>query len=181
MNRAKTSCLSKTSRIKAFKRSRLPFVIGLVLSGQVLAGPEGEEVVGGAGNVSRSGNDTIINQATDRLAINWQSFDVNSDERVQFIQPSSSSVALNNILSNTASHIRGQVEANGQLVFVNPHGIIFGESAVVNAGGILASGLSINPSDFMNGDLTFSAMANTDGVVINSGLLNAATGGSVNI
>jgi len=181
MNRAKPSRLSKTSPIKAFKRSRLPFVIGLVLAGQVLAGPEGEEVVGGAGSVSRSDNATIINQATDRLAINWQNFDVNSDERVQFIQPSSFSVALNNILSNTASNINGRVDANGQLVFVNPHGIIFGRNAVVNAGGVLASGLSINPNDFMNGELTFSAMANTDGVVMNSGLLNAATGGSVNI
>ena len=181
MNRAKPLRLPNTSRIKTFKRSRLPFVIGLILAGQVLAGPEGEEVVGGAGSVSRSDNATIINQATDRLAINWQNFDVNSDERVQFIQPSSFSVALNNILSNTASNINGRVDANGQLVFVNPHGIIFGRNAVVNAGGVLASGLSINPNDFMNGELTFSAMANTGGVVINSGLLNAATGGSVSL
>ena len=168
-------------QVETFKRAPLPLFIGLVLAGHAVAGPDGEEVVGGVGSVSRSGSETIINQTTDRLAINWRNFDVNNDERVQFIQPSSSSVALNNILSNTASHINGRIDANGQLIFVNPHGLIFGQNSVVDAGGGLASGLSIDPNDFMNGNLTFSALENSDGVVINVGLLNAATGGSVNL
>ena len=90
-------------------------------------------------------------------------------------------MALNNILSNTASRINGRIDANGQLIFVNPHGLIFGQNSVVNAGGVLASGLSIDPNDFMNGNLTFSALENSDGIVINAGILNAAMGGSISL
>ncbi|TVZ38956.1 hypothetical protein P886_3342 [Alteromonadaceae bacterium 2753L.S.0a.02] len=181
MTRAITKQKNKSSSYRTFRQAPLPFFIGLVLAGNAIAGPEGEQVVGGVGSVSRTGKETVINQATDRLAINWRNFDVNSDERVQFIQPSNSSVALNNILSNTASHINGRIDANGQLIFVNPHGLIFGQNSVINAGGILASGLSIDANDFINGNLTFSALENTDGLVINAGLLNAATGGSVSL
>lgn len=154
-------------------------ISGLILSEIAAAGLEGGKIVGGAGNINHAGNTTTINQNTDRLAIDWQSFDVGSDERVNFVQPGSSSVALNRILSNYGSQINGRINANGHVVLVNPNGIVFGAGSVINAGGILASGLSIDPADFMNGDYTFKAIEGTDGVVINSGLINAATGGNV--
>ena len=81
-----------------FRRCALAVAVSSVLWGTAMAGPEGGEVVGGAGDINHNGSTTTINQATDRMAINWQSFDVAADERVQFIQPSSSSIALNNIL-----------------------------------------------------------------------------------
>ncbi len=151
----------------------------VTLSCAVFAGPEGGDVVGGAGSISRSGTTTTINQATDRMAIDWQSYDVNANERVNYIQPDSSSVSLNRILSNRGSQIHGRIDANGQVFLINPNGIIFGENSVVNVGGILASGLSIDPSDFMNGDYAFKSIEGTDGLVINAGLINAATGGNV--
>ena len=175
---------SQATRLKKFKPHPLVFAIamaGLGLPTGVVAGPQGGVVTGGAGTISQGNNTTTINQATDRLAIDWQSFDVAADERVQYIQPDSSSVALNRILSNRGSEIHGRIDANGQVILVNPNGVIFGENAVVNAGGILASGLSIDPADFMNGDLHFQALEGTDGLVINSGLLHAAAGGSVSL
>ena len=175
---------SQATRLKKFKPHPLVFAIamaGLGLPTGVMAGPQGGVVTGGAGTISQGNNTTTINQATDRLAIDWQSFDVAADERVQYIQPDSSSVALNRILSNRGSEIHGRIDANGQVILVNPNGVIFGENSVVNAGGILASGLSIDPADFMNGDLHFQALEGTDGLVINSGLLHAATGGSVSL
>ncbi|WP_075186902.1 filamentous hemagglutinin N-terminal domain-containing protein [Teredinibacter haidensis] len=181
MSRATPLRSPNSPLIKSFKRAPLPFFIGLILAGHVYAGPEGGEIVGGAGTINHSGTTTTINQNTDLMAIDWQSFDVNSNERVQYIQPDSSSVSLNRIMSNSASHINGRVDANGHLIFVNPHGIMFGENSVINAGGILASGLSINPNDFMNGATTFSAVDGAEGFVINSGTLNAATGGSVTL
>ncbi len=151
----------------------------ILMSALAFAGPEGGVVKGGAGAISRAGNTTTIEQATERMAIDWSSYNVAADERVQYIQPNSSSVSLNRIMSNTGSEIHGRIDANGQVILMNPHGILFGENSVVNAGGILATGLSIDADDFMNGDFTFRAMEGTDGVVINSGILNAATGGSV--
>uniref|UniRef100_UPI00165FE745 filamentous hemagglutinin N-terminal domain-containing protein n=1 Tax=Teredinibacter waterburyi TaxID=1500538 RepID=UPI00165FE745 len=165
----------------ASKRSLLALAVTSAVCSMAQAGPEGGEVVGGAGDINHNGSTTTINQATDRMAINWQSFDVAADERVQFIQPSSSSIALNNILSNHGSKIQGQIDANGQVFLINPNGVIFGGNATVNVGGILASGLSINPEDFMNNNFAFSALENAEGKVINSGLINAATGGSVTL
>lgn len=172
--------LPSSSNKSTLKKCALSLAISsLILAETASAGPEGGQIVGGAGNINRSGNTTTINQNTERLAIDWQSFDVGSDERVNFVQPGSSSVALNRILSNYGSQINGRIDANGHVVLVNPNGIVFGAGSVINAGGILASGLSIDPADFMNGDYTFKALEGTDGVVINSGLINAATGGSV--
>ncbi len=145
------------------------------------AGPEGGVVKGGEGSISSVGNTTTIDQLTDRMAIDWQSYDVASDELVKYLQPSSSSISLNRILSNKGSEIMGQIGANGHVFLINPNGIIFGEGSSINVGGILASGLDINPDDFMNGDFAFSALEDAEGKVINAGLINAATGGSVSL
>jgi filamentous hemagglutinin family protein len=148
-------------------------------AGNALAGPEGAQVVGGAGNISQSGLTTTINQSTQNMAINWQSYNVSADERVQYIQPNSSSISLNRILSNNGSTIAGRIDANGQVILVNPNGIFFTPTSVVNVGGIIASGLDIAPSDFMNGNYIFNEVLGTDGKVINNGTINASLGGNV--
>ena len=74
----------------------------------VSAAPTGGNVVGGSGSISQSNLTTTINQASQNLAVDWQSFNVNIDERVQFIQPNTSSIALNRILGNKGSVIQGQ-------------------------------------------------------------------------
>src|SRR5690606_6428329 len=135
----------------------------------VLAGPAGGKVVGGGGSIDQSGLNTTIRQQTDRMAIDWQSFNVAADEKVKFIQPGSSSIALNRVLSHTGSEIHGQIEANGHILLVNPNGVFFGEYSRINVGGMIASGLQVDPNDFMNGDFTLTAMEVTDGKVINSG------------
>lgn len=95
-------------------------------AGQLWAAPEGGEVVGGEGVIEQSGVDTLIHQATERLAIDWQSFDIAANERVEFIQPSSSSIALNRVLSNNGTQILGRIDSNGQVMVVNPNGVNFG-------------------------------------------------------
>src|SRR5690554_6709402 len=154
----------------------------LILSATpAFAAPAGGKVVGGDGSIDQSGLNTTIRQQTDRMAIDWQSFNVAADEKVKFIQPGSSSVALNRVLSHTGSEIHGQIEANGHILLVNPNGVFFGENSRINVGGMIASGLHIDPNDFMNGEFTLTAIEGTDGKVINSGIINAATGGSVTL
>ncbi|MFK5914031.1 MAG: filamentous hemagglutinin N-terminal domain-containing protein [Woeseiaceae bacterium] len=146
------------------------------IGGNVVSG----ELVGGGSSITPSSNlTTTINQASQNLAIDWQSFNVNSNERVQFIQPNSSSIALNRILSNNGSVIQGQIDANGQVILVNPHGVFFSSTASVNVGGLIASTLDIAPTDFMNGNYIFNEVVGVDGVVINSGTINASLGGNV--
>jgi len=151
----------------------------VMAAGNALAGPEGAQVVGGAGSISQSGLTTTINQSTQNMAINWQSYNVDADERVQYIQPNSSSISLNRILSNNGSTIAGRIDANGQVILVNPNGVFFTPTSVVNVGGIIASGLDIVPSDFMNGNYIFNEVLDTEGKVINSGTINASLGGNV--
>jgi filamentous hemagglutinin family protein len=153
----------------------------LMVAGQLWASPEGGEVVGGEGVIDQAGTETTIHQTTERMAIDWKSFDVKADERVQFIQPKSTSVALNRVLSHKGSEILGRIDANGQVILINPNGIVFGKDSQINVGGMIASGLSIDPNDFMNGEFTLTAIEGTEGKIINSGIINAATGGSVTL
>lgn len=145
----------------------------------VHAGPVGGDVVGGSGAITQSGANTTVNQTTQNMAINWQSYNVNTDERVQYIQPNASSISLNRILSNNGSTIAGRIDANGQVILVNPNGVFFTPTSVINVGGIIASGLDIQPTDFMNGNYIFNEVLGADGAVIHSGIINASLGGNV--
>ena len=135
-------------------------------------------MVGGTGSISQTGVNTTINQTSQNMAIDWQGYNVNVDERVQYIQPDSSSISLNRILSQNGSTIAGRIDANGQVVLVNPNGIFFTPTSIINVGGIIASGLNIQPGDFMNGNYIFDEVLGTDGAVINSGMINASLGGN---
>ena len=62
------------------------------------------------GNVSvnQSSNSTVVNQQSQQAIINWKSFNIGAGEKTQFVQPNSSSVALNRINPNMgASQIFG--------------------------------------------------------------------------
>jgi len=146
-----------------------------------IAGPAGGQVVGGSGSISQSGLNTTINQTSQNMAIDWQSYNLNANERVQYLQPNSSSISLNRILSQNGSTIAGRIDANGQVILVNPNGIFFTPTSIINVGGIIASGLNIQPNDFMNGHYMFNEVLDTDGAVINSGIINASLGGNVTL
>src|SRR5690348_3244562 len=49
-----------------------------------LAGPEGGQVTAGAGTISQTGTTTTINQSSQNLSLNWQSFNVAPQETVNF-------------------------------------------------------------------------------------------------
>ncbi|WP_187411239.1 filamentous hemagglutinin N-terminal domain-containing protein [Saccharophagus sp. K07] len=164
-----------------FPKSKLALAIAahIFLSGNALGAPDGGNIVGGSGVIEQGVDVTKVVQESSRLAVDWQSFDIGKNERVEFIQPGQSAVALNRILGNKGTEILGRIDANGHVILVNPRGVVFGESATINVGGLVASGLQINPDDFMNGDLVFKRIEGSDGTVINSGMINAASGGNV--
>ncbi|HET6239756.1 MAG TPA: hypothetical protein VFE41_33085, partial [Acetobacteraceae bacterium] len=59
------------------------------------ARPGGGVVTAGSASIGSSASTTTITQSSQRAAINWQSFNVGSRQTVDFVQPSSSAVALN--------------------------------------------------------------------------------------
>ena len=109
----------------------------------LFANPTGLEIKDGNASYAR-GNECVI-QASDGAVLHWQSFSIDPNETVTFVQPSDSAWALNKVVGKEASNILGTLSANGQLVLLNPHGILFGQGATVDVGGIIASTLGEGP------------------------------------
>lgn len=145
---------------------------------QAYAGPSGGTIVGGSGSITQGENTTLVEQYSDRLAIDWRDFNVGKGERVTFQQPSSSSTALNRIFDQNPSQIFGAIEANGRIYLMNPNGLIIGESARIDVASLVAGSLTMNLDDFMLGNDQFDI---GEGSVINQGVIQAAIGGSVNL
>ncbi|WP_158229010.1 YDG domain-containing protein [Chitinimonas sp. BJB300] len=135
--------------------------------------PSGGQIVSGSGNISQSGNAMTVNQATDKLITNWQSFDIGNQASVSFNQPGADSIALNRITGQSPTQIFGQLNANGQVILMNPAGVVFGQGSQVNVGGIVASTLSLTDTDFLGGRLRF---VGTSGEIVNQGTLSAQGG-----
>ncbi|MGI9282630.1 MAG: filamentous hemagglutinin N-terminal domain-containing protein, partial [Endozoicomonas sp.] len=145
-------------------------------SEMVLAAPQGGVVVGGDGSISVDGKITNVDQASDLLAIDWETFNVDADEMVRFIQSSSSDMVLNRILDENPSAIFGTIDAKGHVLLVNPRGLLFTETSQINVNSLVASGLDIKTEDFMNGNYIFEGKAGTEGYVINKGSISAVSG-----
>src|SRR5690606_10821990 len=112
------------------------------------AEPSGGVVAAGAATIGGAPGSMVINQTTSNAVINWQSFGINAGESVQFVQPSSSSVALNRVVGANPSNITGNLSSNGKVFLVNPNGILFGSGASVNVGGLVASTQEITDANF---------------------------------
>ncbi|HGG5186080.1 TPA: beta strand repeat-containing protein, partial [Salmonella enterica] len=153
-----------------------------MLPGLALANPDlpvGGQVVAGQGSISTGGNQMTIHQSTHGLVTNWNSFDIGQNHTVQFVQPDSSAVALNRVTGGHESQILGTLTANGQVMLVNPAGVMFGKGAKVNTAGLLASTKNIGTEDFMAGRYTFSGGSHPGAEIVNQGSLTTTKGGYI--
>ncbi|KTT05017.1 filamentous hemagglutinin, partial [Pseudomonas oryzihabitans] len=141
------------------------------------AGPTGGQITAGSGTINQSGSTTTINQGSQNLSLNWQSFNTSASETVNFSQPSTSAIAVNRIADQNPTQFLGKLNANGQVYLINPNGIVFGAGAQVNVGGLVASTLDINDSAASGNARSFSGTG--AGSVVNKGTINTANGGYV--
>jgi trimeric autotransporter adhesin len=182
----KTNCPVSRTRIdlRAYPRLK-PLLLAIFSMTQWNASPvlaaDGSQIIQGKGSVQTNQQTTTINQQSNALILNWNNFNIAPNERVQFLQPSSSSIALNRVLSSDPTSIFGQLLANGQIFLINPNGITFGANAQINVGSLVASTLDISDADFLSGAASgkfiFSGAGN--GRIVNQGTINAANGGHV--
>ena len=140
--------------------------------------PVGGAVAAGSATINTVGSTMNINQTSNRVAINWNGFDIGSNATVNFVQPSASAVALNRVNSANPSQIYGNLNANGQVFLMNSAGVYFAPGANVNVGGIVATTHQMGDADFMNGSNTFSRNGST-GSVINDGTIKSGIGGYI--
>ncbi|ECN3094471.1 filamentous hemagglutinin N-terminal domain-containing protein, partial [Salmonella enterica subsp. enterica serovar Derby] len=163
----------------------LAFLTGLIVSllpGMALANPSlptGGQIVAGQGSISTSGNQMTVNQNTQGMVTNWNSFDIGKNHTVQFVQPGSSAVALNRVTGGHESQILGTLKANGQVMLINPAGVMFGKDAKVNTAGLVASTKNISNEDFMAGRYTFSGGSQPGAEIVNQGSLTTTKGGYI--
>jgi filamentous hemagglutinin family protein len=143
-----------------------------------VAGPQGGVVVDGNAHINYQDALTLINQHTDAITINWQNFDIAAGETVTFLQPDANSYALNRVLTGDGTQINGQLNANGRVFVLDANGVLFGESARVNVGSLVASTLDISDADFANGHFSFEGQGNA-GKVTNLGSITVADTGAV--
>ena len=140
--------------------------------------PTDGRVVSGAGSIGAVGNQMTVTQNTQNMIVNWNTFNIGSQAGVNFVQPNAQATALNRVLSADPSRIMGSLTANGRVFLINPSGVLFGNGARVDVGGIVASTLNISDGNFMTGHYLFEKSASA-GSVINQGTITAKDGGFV--
>ena len=147
------------------------------------ANPTGGTVAQGAATITTAGSQLTIQQTSANAYINWQSFNIPAGETTTFIQPSSASVAWNQINGGNASQILGNLNANGIVILQNPSGFYIGGQATITAHGLVmttAASATPAPNVFSGGAWQFNTPPPT-AKIINYGQINTdgKTGGSV--
>ena len=173
-------CFNTASRRRFFARVLFCHSIATALVLPAYAQPVGGQVSAGAGTIDQTvANTTTINQTTQNLAINWQSFDIGQQRsRAASTNPTHRPSPSTAFSARIPASILGSLSANGQVFVLNPNGVLFGAGSQVNVGGLVASTLSLSDADFMAGKYGFSN-GGTAGSVVNQGALTAAQGGYI--
>ena len=140
--------------------------------------PENPNLINGEATIYSSANNLAIEQKTDKISINWDTFNIGSSAIVEFFQPNNKSVALNRVNSSDPSYIYGDLRANGQLIFINPSGVLFKGGSKVDVGAMIATTLNMSDDHFLNGNYTFKDQNDT-GRIVNEGNIKAKNGGTI--
>src|SRR5689334_18163625 len=122
------------------RRTMVAAVAALFADGALAQVPTGGTVTAGSATITPSTNAVAVSQTSSRAIIDWTTFNIGSGSSVIFTQPSSTAVAVNRVgAAGGASAIDGALGANGNVMILNPNGVMFGRTATVNVAGLIAS------------------------------------------
>lgn len=145
--------------VKSTYRKRLGFLalaisVQIMCAGAVYAAhglPAGENIHNTPINgisvpdaiVKRDSLNTIMNIEQNKDVhigmINWDSFDIASGNVVNIKQHSMGDTLINRVVGSNLSTINGNLNATGNVVLINPNGMVFGDDCTINVGGFAAS------------------------------------------
>jgi filamentous hemagglutinin family protein len=163
----------------AFKYHKLLASSLLICSTSSWALPTGDQLVAGQATVSTpTANVMQIDQASQQAIINWQTFSIAQNQAVNIQQPNANAALLNRVVGQDASQIQGQLNANGQVYLVNPNGVLFGKTAQVDVGGLIATTSNISNADFLSGKPHFT-QSGKKAIIDNQGAIKTPVGGVV--
>ena len=158
-------------------------LLALALGGTGYAMPAGGQIQSGQGAIALNGKTMTVTQNSGKMAVDWTQFNIARDEAVKFAQPGRDAVALNRITGGQKSVIDGALSANGNLLLVNPNGVVFGKTATVDVGSLVASTAQLN-DPFMKSfagstaNLNLTIGEGNTSTILNEGTI-AAQGGLV--
>ncbi|MBM3208149.1 MAG: filamentous hemagglutinin N-terminal domain-containing protein, partial [Chlamydiae bacterium] len=162
-----------------FSRLITSIAVFSALPDMVFSLPKGAQVESGSADISTT-SDSMVLKVSHKAIINYDKFRIEKGEKVRFIQPKKSSVALNRVKGSHPSEIFGNLESNGHLFLVNPYGVVFGPTAQVNVGSIVVSTLGIASQEFLNDTYRFVLAEDALGSsIVNQGSIRASNEGSV--
>ncbi len=141
--------------------------------------PQGGEIQGGSAEITYTDKRLDINQHSDRLVIDWDSFNIGKNATTEFHQPGSSSLAVNRVLSSGVdpTQILGTLKANGKVMVLDPNGVFFGQDSVIDVGSLIASTGNIDISAVMRGDTILEITGAHQGSIVNYGTISVAEAG----
>ena len=157
-------------------------ILAALLSGGMLLLPNWGYALPSGGNVVTQNGSIVTNGSSmdvtgsGNVAINWNSFDIAQNETVNFQKMNA---VLNYVSGGSRSEIYGKINGAGVNVFlVNPSGILFGKTAQVNVGQLMASTRRLEAGELtgFNGSLAplmAAKAAEVQADIINLGKLTA--------
>jgi filamentous hemagglutinin family protein len=126
--------------------------------------PTGASIQSGNINITNeTANKLRIDQTSTRGIINWNTFDIGKNSHVHFNHASASHSTLNRVTAqDDASKIMGKLTAKGNIMLINPNGVVFGKDSRVDVGGIIASTADISNDAFLANTLNFNTNSNNE-------------------
>ncbi|MGE3320404.1 MAG: YDG domain-containing protein [Candidatus Berkiella sp.] len=146
------------------------------------ANPQDGVVTAGQASISEDGSKLDIHQQSQKAIIDWRSFDIAPNEHTEFHQPGSNAITLNRVNSQSPSAINGKLTANGNVIIINQNGVMFGNNAVIDVNGLVATTADTDNNSFMENDvLVFDKPGNPNASVENAGQITAKEAGLVGL
>lgn len=102
--------------------------------------------------------------------LHWDDFCIGSNETVRFLQPDATAVAINRVLSSNPSSLFGRLESVGQIVLINPNGILVGKDAIIDTGSLIASTFDLFGGTRAKNQIQFPSS------MVNEGTIRARSG-----
>lgn len=144
----------------------------------------------GAATRVETATDMTVKQISDRVSLQWDTFNIGDKASVKFDQPNSSSIALNRIVGGgqAASRINGKLSANGIIYIVDSNGVIFGRNSVVEVASLVATALNVDEDLIMNesfvkaisdGKAAFEGGAGENAAIVLEGSIDGVEGARI--
>ncbi len=111
-----------------------------IVSTAVLALPEEPTVVSGFAQIAKGADVLLVTQNSAALVMDWRGFNIAAHETVHCVMPTITSVAVHRVPHAwRPTQIDGTLIANGQIILINPSGIVMSGTARIDAASFMAT------------------------------------------